>query len=104
MSASPEPEFTSKARRVADLVVAACLCGGMLAPFAKRLVTGAGDEDSVRAERRVAAARPELAWTRAALESFPADYEAWLSDAFAFRRTLLRWHNAGGLVPRQKMF
>jgi len=94
VSASPEPESTSLARRVADIVVAVCLCGGMLAPLAKRLVTGAGDEASVQAERRVAAAHPELEWTLAALEGFPADYEAWLSDAFAFRRTLLRWHNA----------
>lgn len=94
MSAAPNTERASGARRSADLLVALVLCGGMLAPWAKRAWSGHGDEESVRAERRVPAERPDFAFEREALAAFPAAYEAWLSDTFAFRRVLLRWHNA----------
>lgn len=66
---------------------------GIGAP-AVRQITGesSSGRDAVREQRR-AAKLPPLGWDWRSLAAFPVRFEKYESDAFGFRRRLVRWHN-----------
>ena len=88
------------------------LSGFFILAVCSPLVRQAWVEDEVpgdsRAEFRKLADKPAWPEGRAALGSYPREFEAWYGDHFGFRANLLRWHNGLkwiglGTSPAQSM-
>jgi hypothetical protein len=82
-------------KAVADRLLVACFLAAVGLPLGA-LALGQ-DPGPVLIENRYLHPRPELVWKKKALRAYPRAFEDFWSDAFPFRRLLIRWHNVAKL-------
>ncbi|MEE8467512.1 MAG: hypothetical protein V3T22_03610, partial [Planctomycetota bacterium] len=90
-------ERTADRLAVALFLVAIALPAVLAIPRAPREPGEPGEggpgQEQVEGEQRRAAKLPSLPTHAAGLEAYPDAFDRWYSDAFGFRRNLVRWYN-----------
>jgi len=84
---------STTARTVGDAAVTLVFAAAIALPMGARFLDP-GADTSVIPENRNPAPAPKAPVDLDRLLAFPPRFEAWLDDRFAFRRQLVRWHNA----------